>query len=547
MSVPPRPRSSRWLLPVALLGAPFFNFLQHHRYDFWSGEVAAVLGSIILVALACSVLLGRCGKGVHACVVAILVSLFVDIQLSESEWVNVYTRLLLLFSILAADLALGHGFSAILATTFAAMGLASIITYASMPAGAPPFSYRAPGHTELPRVIHLVLDEHIGVGGLSVDGEHSAKVKNTMIEFYRRQGFQLYGRAYSRYSATFQSLSQMLNFSADPSGNSKVYSTKQPYKMVQNHYFSQLAKRGYQIKVLWPGWIDFCSADIPTPLECYNYESSTDLRNLGSAKISLARRILLFASAYLRQSGLVRTLVKDHANEFAQLLARLGITDVEPLWLVDNSRTMVDSLNSLSLFDDLQRRILAMPRGAVLFAHLLFPHYPYVAQNNCAIVAPQEKYLWLRNGLFSPEDATLNSAESQRQRTHLYYGQLQCLYLQLEKVFAAMKAAGIYDDSIILLHGDHGSRIALANILRLTDAKLSDADAVAYFSTLFSVKLPGKAPAYDERSLRPLEELLTEFVRDAGIDNQPVPPASSREPFIYVPVKEQLSRVPFKF
>jgi hypothetical protein len=95
-----------------------------------------------------------------------------------------------------------------------------------------------------------------------------------------------------------------------------------------------------------------------------------------------------------------------------------------------------------------------------------------------------------------------------------------------------MRAAGIYDDSIIVLHGDHGSRIVLTEPNAATQLELTKQDLVDGYSTLFAMKLPGKSGGYD-KSPWPLEQLLAKFVFEAGLAPTNIVHENS-EPYVFL-------------
>ena len=74
-----------------------------------------------------------------------------------------------------------------------------------------------------------------------------------------------------------------------------------------------------------------------------------------------------------------------------------------------------------------------------------------------------------------------------------------------------MRAAGLYDEAIIFVHGDHGSRIGLVEPSASDKELLSRDDYIDHFSTLFAVKAPWIEPGYD-LGLRPVQELFAEIL-----------------------------------
>ena len=117
-----------------------------------------------------------------------------------------------------------------------------------------------------------------------------------------------------------------------------------------------------------------------------------------------------------------------------------------------------------------------------------------------------------------------------RNTTDIISGSCQCLYVKLGQLFERMQAAGIYDDSIMILHGEHGSRIVLTEPVAKDKEALNKQDIIDGFSTLFAVKLPGVHGGYDN-SPRPLERLLEEVVSESVV---PAIGREESEPFVYL-------------
>jgi arylsulfatase A-like enzyme len=68
---------------------------------------------------------------------------------------------------------------------------------------------------------------------------------------------------------------------------------------------------------------------------------------------------------------------------------------------------------------------------------------------------------------------------------------------------------GLLDDAIIVIHGDHGSRIPVhwPSGIALRSGVLSDSDFSDTFSTLYAIRAPGVSSGYDDAPLS-LVELL---------------------------------------
>ena len=83
----------------------------------------------------------------------------------------------------------------------------------------------------------------------------------------------------------------------------------------------------------------------------------------------------------------------------------------------------------------------------------------------------------------------------------MYFQQTTCLNEQLRNLFDVMRAAKIYEDATIIIHGDHGSRIRIRRPTLANRNDLTPEDLLDSFSTLFAVKIPGDKADYDLRVL----------------------------------------------
>ncbi len=104
-----------------------------------------------------------------------------------------------------------------------------------------------------------------------------------------------------------------------------------------------------------------------------------------------------------------------------------------------------------------------------------------------------------------------NTPASREKRYTSYFDQVRCAHHKLSILLAAMEDAGVLADATIIVHGDHGSRIALHKPNIGSPALLSDTDIVDNYSTLFAVRMPGGAPGYD-RPLRSIQSLFAELL-----------------------------------
>jgi hypothetical protein len=141
-----------------------------------------------------------------------------------------------------------------------------------------------------------------------------------------------------------------------------------------------------------------------------------------------------------------------------------------------------------------ERDISRAQRGQVVFAHVLLPHYPYVYDRKCRVRPPRE-WLERRDNADAPA-GSVNSASGRELRYARYAEQVECVQSRLDQLIRAIPAA-LQRDAIVVVQGDHGSRIVRTEPRGVTQP--SSADYTDSFSTLFAVKTPWLLPGYDRR------------------------------------------------
>ncbi|NIR60562.1 MAG: hypothetical protein GWO02_14145 [Gammaproteobacteria bacterium] len=147
-------------------------------------------------------------------------------------------------------------------------------------------------------------------------------------------------------------------------------------------------------------------------------------------------------------------------------------------------------------------------------------------------MAPPEAWL-TRVSLFLPGRLGLTSPKSFSDVVHRrYYEQAACLYRLLDKVMRAAERSPLARRFVVIVHGDHGSKIHAP--LPLTDAldDLSRHDLVQNYATLFAVRAPAIAPGYDSEQ-RAVQELVATLVENDFLSLASAG-ESSGEAFVYV-------------
>ena len=113
-------------------------------------------------------------------------------------------------------------------------------------------------NSDLPFMLHLVLDEHIGIEGLPRQFDPDRAVADEIRDSYLDKGFRVFGRAYSNYYLTLLSLSNMMNFTvSDDPGQYLPYPPDYTQVLKKNAWFQLLRDKGYRIHILQTEYISY--------------------------------------------------------------------------------------------------------------------------------------------------------------------------------------------------------------------------------------------------------------------------------------------------
>jgi hypothetical protein len=532
------------MLPALILITPFLVFLNYNAYCLACAETWIALGGLIALAMICSVVMLLDGWRVRGLVMAVLITFFIDVIVIPWNIID-WTVILLLAGMqtFVFCLFLKEKFFTITTAIFLTSFIVTVfqISLATNKHDSLFEHHKASVHAPK-RIIHLILDEHIGIEGIPSDIDGSTSIKTLITQFYLKNDFQLFGGAYSHYFRTHTSIGNMLNFAAE-SQSTALTSGRGPYELLRNEYFKLLSDKKYHIEVLSPGWLDLCSHSPVVIHDCIEKRLGI-LNNFAKLELPVSQKLQVLYSRYLNQSSIVAAAIYVLVPPLESKFPALASSISQWIWAFYPKRTNTDSLNALADLKLLWSDILSLPHGTILFAHLLLPHYPYVTQSDCSVRPTNRNLLWSSRGLFEPP-LTTNTIVSRKERYQQYLEQLECLYLRLDELFDRMRAAGIYEDSIIILHGDHGSRIVMTEPTLENQLALTKQDLVDGFSTLFAMKLPGKQGGYDA-SPWPLEQLFAKFAFEAGLTPTNVLPEKS-EPYVYLTAEDhkEFIRIPY--
>ena len=331
----------------------------------------------------------------------------------------------------------------------------------------------------LPPVIHIILDEHIGLAGLPEDVEESAAARRAITETYK--DFALYSHAFSRFAETKFSFTSLMNRDLGTNVDDLIESETFKFTLKQNDWFDALKSKGYAIKVYQSAWYDMCTSSAVDA--CYTYS--------------------FFSPNAIQRTDLPSTHVCER---------------------LPKSSSWAGAHYKWSRWSAPRRSCASAPtstrdsRGVAYVVHLLTTHFGYLYAPDCSLRDPSS---WEREGYGDDERYTAAERRSEYRR---YLDQVVCAEKQMDALFAQLKALGIYDEATIIIHGDHGSRIGERPYIIAQPQLLTDQDLRDHYSTLLAIKAPGVAPGLIEDPIALQSFFAKTFLGGA---REPSPPANT--------------------
>ncbi len=517
---------------VAVL--PFAIFLKHTGYSLLTPEILTIFGLILGFAVLCGILMIPGRAAVRVFVFAAMAILVVDVQ---TDWITTVGLRLLLNVVFFGTLFwfLRRRLTLIILFLAGAMVLGTVV----LPGQNPVVHVGEPGprpsdNPDLPFVLHLVLDAHLGVEGIPAEFDPDGFFSSGIRDFYLDQSFALYGRAYSRYYFTKESLPNLLNFAA--SGEPRHFlerKTPKEFLLASNSWFDLLHEQGYRIHALETSFMSVHDPDqnVTNPFgdTRVSYQMAT-LRSIQNSDLTVSQKIPFILSTYFNRTYFLKMAGDVYSSlAFSDIGGAVGL----PRW--DLHGYYPEALTAMQMLDIFEEQLHQAGPGQAFFGHILLPHSPYGFDRDCRMELQPSKWLYGRDKTIVPRT---NTPASRAERYPLYLEQMLCLQSRLDSMFQILKDKGLWENALIIVHGDHGSRICLWDPFPAHKDKLVAPDFMDCYSTLFAVKSPGIEAGY-YRQLLPIDHLFTHLVRD-GVS--PDNPELEANPFVFLQNKDLMEK-----
>lgn len=478
---------------AALIGS-LLAFLNFHEYPLAQSEVAVLIAIFLSVALLVGIVHASGGRAIPL-MDAALAYVAIDLNFDPP-----YPLIGALFAALLCLIA-RRSIAPIAAVVFFFVIGGQLLSAARKPEPQKAVLSQK-DTTDAPAIVHVVLDEHIGIEGMDMRDPDMRRTADSLRKTYVGLGFTLYGGAHSRHFRTTNSLPEIFNFGRSRLGGESRRNREGV--LTENRYFDDLAGKGYSINVLQSDFLDYCGHK--AVISCTEYRRS-DLAPLAQLDLSLADKSRIIGAGFVSLSGGL-TVVSYLYDHLAVRARKIGL--MLPYASVDTVR-LTSTLAAMNVAGDFTKMLRKVKPGHVYFAHFLFPHYPHVARADCS-AKPLAMWGYRREGG--------NIAS----RNRAYEAQLQCSARLVGGFLEALSTSPAGRSAIVIVHGDHGSRITRVDPKVDTINNVSWDDMIVSYSALFSIRMPASEGRYEPR-VAAISGLLKQFV---GNDLRS-PPSVSRQ------------------
>jgi hypothetical protein len=345
-------------------------------------------------------------------------------------------------------------------------------------AAAGPFKH------DLPIVVHLVLDELMSPGAMTEDLPNGSVTRQSLLDFGATHSFRTFDSVYSRHFLTSDSLLSLMN--QEYLGRTEVNafmaapfdSSAKLYRARDNSYFADMAGRGYRTAVFQARYIDFCANKNVDLCETFD---SFDPGGADLTDVDATQRVRLWQTV-LRAYG------QSYTSELGErLLNHLYGLETREVGVIGHDGGRYDVQRFLEWFDRFTTFAASVPRGTHVFAHFLVPHAPYLLLQSCVVSGKVD------NGYFLSQYPQPERAERRLDSYRRYLAQVGCVERKLNDFMMTIRRVENYRDAVIVIHGDHGSRISISNLLEEQTAR----DMVDNHATFFAVRSPGVSAGVD--------------------------------------------------
>ena len=286
----------------------------------------------------------------------------------------------------------------------------------------------------------LVLDEMSGLKNLDLSVKNERKVNKNILDFFKKNNFEIYLNAHSLFKDTERSLSSTLNFVTNKKyfektflDNDKLFiGSSQNYFIVkelkQNNFFDLDYNKN--IVVQQNMYLDYCAHK--KVIICNQYNPF--LNNINFLTGFKNTYLTKYVSYYKINGSVISRLLWRF---FFQL--RLVDTRISPY---------ADKPGVNYIFEQMFQAIKNNPNTSLFYSHILIPHTPYGFTDSCE---------------YDGSLAVNFSRISINERKFQHNLEKMCVIYFLDNFFNMLKESSLFENLEIIIFSDHDSRIDESN------------------------------------------------------------------------------------
>jgi hypothetical protein len=429
--------SSRLIILSSLLTVPFLRMLVQEDYGFIYVEVAAALLLIVSVAGILAAV-ARVPLAFHVLVVGLTVLLSANaVQFDFLPSVRLRWAIIAIVLLVAiAMLVLKEHFYRIF-LVFVLGSFIGDIGKAVVERWRMPKITKVSAGRNFPHVIHLILDEMIGLAAMPPECGECIEAGATLRQVLERGYFQIYPYAFSNYRSTRDSIPSILNGRILKRNGEFLRDDELRPFLRQNRYFDAYLRKKYAVRVYQSDYIVFSSPEYPSVRgRTYRINSLKALHSVGLRWPARMRQLFVI---YLQSDhfwrGVWERALPPRLHPERLRVGPLALQDIWPDQVLHDYRSATQS--------------------TLFFIHLLTPHFPYVYRSDGS---SRDHNDWNSHQYLEFTD---DQTDEYRRRYRLYGEQAKFAASQVGAFLEELKATGLYDSTTVIIHGDHGSRLRL--------------------------------------------------------------------------------------
>ncbi len=252
-------------------------------------------------------------------------------------------------------------------------------------------------------------------------------LRRELTDFFQDYGFALYGRAFSHFYSTKESIANLLNGQVTPVVGSHQVMRDGVRHVRANPWFQRLTDQGYRLRVYHSSFLNYCGEPAHAIEYCHVYPADT-IRALDATDLHAGAKAWVVFASFLDRLLVFRIAEVLYGQHVKAPLARRAEPAPGRSWAKPDLAAIV----SMDVFDRLRADVAEASRGTAYFAHLLLPHRSYVYDGDCRIRA--DLTAWSRGHDRIPGTPQHNTEASRAQAYVRHFDQVRCTHRKAARV-----------------------------------------------------------------------------------------------------------------